>query len=189
MIESVQEFYGRPATEVAPELAERWSIHQVVDTAGKPIIYEGQGRLVGLQVGKGVKLYMPRLVEVYSHDYTMGRWPKSRGLEIDRLQPGELVAYGFRGTVCVYIKTQGAENIMVKALAEVDHQGKSLEGLDYLLRASQIAPTLGLGHQGRGQISAYEHAGHKLFLFHKGQRKLTDAERVNIEAQLLEGIE
>lgn len=189
MIESVQEFYGRSATEVCPQLAERWSVHQVVDTAGKPIINTGKGHLVGLQVGSGVKLYIPRLLEVYSHDYTMERWPNSHGPEIERMQPGEIVAYGFRGVVCIYIKTQGAENIMVKALAGVDYQGKSLAGNEQLLTSSKIAPTLGMRHGDHGQISVHEHAGHQLYLFHQEARVLTDRERVSIEADLLAGVD
>jgi hypothetical protein len=182
------EYFNRPATEVADKFAMRWTIHSESKTQ-KPEVHEGSGQLIALQNGNSVKLYIPRSVEVYSHDYTMGRWPNSRGVMINTMTPGDIVAFTFRASTLLFIKTQGAENIALQILSPADHNGRAVDDPKDTLTAAKIAPVLGMRHNTIGHTTWFPHNGLHPILFHFGQRVLGERERTEIEEGLVEGLE
>jgi len=64
---------------------------------------------------------------LYDHAYTLQRWSKSRGPEIVGMPSGEWVGYTFHQSVIPYMKTQGAENIQLSELQEIDKYGEPIQ--------------------------------------------------------------
>lgn len=141
----VRRFFNRPGPEVVGELAQAW-----VWPDQREIFQPGRATMVfKIRMGEHEALAFWRadLVELYSHEYTMERWPDRRGPEIARLEPGEIIGYPYRGYLLPFIHTQEgkAENIFPRELRRVDKNGFPMAGKAALItQPSKIATLFGL---------------------------------------------
>ena len=124
-------------------------------------------------------------VILYSDEYTLKRWPNSRGPEISLMKPGGVIGYKFHRTVLTFIKTRGAENIMLSSLTPVNSFGEaSLDKVGSVLPGA-IAQTIGLQHGMHARFEALDFRGERAFLLTTRVRKLTEEELRRIEEELL----
>lgn len=181
--EEIRLFFDRPGESVAASLANRWMKHPFRRAEE---IFDGEDQIVGLQTNTGVKYYLIEEVVLYSDRYTRERWPYSRGPEIAAMESGEVIGYRSQGGhVLTFIKTQGAENIQLSALKEIDRLGDSLPENEGLLTSSMVAPLLGLRHKEHAQLAPFNFRGRRALLIATGVRVPTDEELRRIEEDLL----
>lgn len=179
--EKIRKFFDRPGEVVAANFATHWMSHP-----RRWPIFSGEGQILGLQTEAGVKYYRVEEVVLYSDKYTKDRWPYSRGPEIMAMETGEVIGYMSQGGyVLTFVKTQGAANIQLSALREVDRVGDPLPGDEMLLTSSMIAPLIGLRHKEHAQLAPFDFRGRRAFLIASGVRIPTDEELRRIEEDLL----
>lgn len=176
----IRRFFDRPGQEVASELSSYWFNHSY---PSEP--HRGQAKVLGLQSEAGIRFFTIDEMRLFEDSYTRDRWPKSRSLAIASLDPGEVIAFMSQGQhVLTFIKTQGAENIMLQTLKEVDRFGDPLAGKEHTLTASNVARIVGLRHGMRGQLTPVHFRRERAFLLATGARELTDEELETIEEEL-----
>lgn len=179
--------FDRPGDTVAPDISKFWMDHedrQQVHTASEVF----NGHLLGLQTNNGVLMHRINEVIVYTPEYTMGRWPYSRGPQIESLPSGSVICYGFHKTVLTFFKTQGAGNIMLSSLVRVDRLGNPLEGDKNLLKAGGVAKLVGLSHMEVGRLTPFNFRDQKALLLSK-QTHLTDEELDRLDDELFRGLD
>lgn len=178
----VREFFDRPADQVAKDFSRRYMWHEA-----RSEIFEGAGGILGLETDSGVRYFSVEQVVLYSDEYTRERWRYSRAPEIAQMEAGEVIGYIFRGNrILTFIKTQGAENIMLDQLREVDRFGTPLMiGDEGLTKPTQIAPMIGLGHRMYAQFAPFNFRGQRALLLSAGERIPSEEELARIEKELL----
>lgn len=176
-------FFDRPGEEIAGEFSAGWMRHQ-----NRIETFEGRGSVLALDTADGTRLFRVDGVIYYDDQYTKDRWPKSRGPEIATLASGEVIGYAFHQSVLTFIKVGGAgssANIQLNNLTEVDRQGEPRRGRDAQIGPARVAQILGLEHQMRAQISAFNFRGRRAFLISAGNRQLSAEEIRSIEEEIL----
>lgn len=178
----VRELFDRPADQVAVKFSAHFMWHEA-----RKEVFEGTGMILGLETDSGIRYFTVEQVVLYPDDYTRSRWPHSRSLEIAQMEPGEVIGYIFRGNrTLAFIKTQGAENIMLDQLREVDRFGTPLRfGDEGLTTPTQIAPMIGLTHRMHAQFALFNFRGQRALLLSAGERVPSEEEIARIEKELL----
>lgn len=176
----IRAFFDRPGNIVIAEFASSWVRHE-----NRQEIFEGQGRILGIQTPSRVRPFRIEEAVLYRDSYTRERWSNSRGPIIAAMEPGEVVSFAFHTSVLTFIKTQGAENIQLSYLQEVDNLGQPLEREGSVLTAAKIAREAGLEHQSHAQLFPFRFRDEQAFLLSVGGRRLSPDELKQLEEELL----
>ena len=179
------EFFDRPGIEVAADLAAHWYTHIPTKEKIKPEIHDGQAKILAIETSTGVQGFSIAEVVLYTQEETVARWKDSRATEIDHLDPGEIICYGFRGIVNTFIKSRGAENLMISSLRQVDHMGDPLLENDAEFSSSKVAPMAGLKHKSQGLLTPFEFRGKQAFLLTVAGHKYPETELERIYQELM----
>lgn len=149
----VQDFFTRPGEEVIGELVPVWTI-----AGEKDVIYSGtsEGSVFVVQADdESPRYFQVEEAILYSDEETMRRWKDSRGPAITKMTSGTLFAYSYRTSVLTFLKTQGAENIQLKELVEVDEYGKPIEK-GAVVTTGKTGELFGLEHKGQASLTMLE---------------------------------
>lgn len=178
--EEIISIFNRPGEVVCSEFSRTWSRHQ-----NRQEVFEGQAAVLGVQTPLGVGYYKVEGVILYDDEYTRGRWPRSRGPEIAALNPGDVIGYSFHRSILTFVKTQGAENIMLSLIQEINRFGDPTPGEDALVSAGKIGWLIGLGHREHAYLAPFDFRGRRAFLLSVGGSELSEAELRRIEEEIL----
>ncbi len=109
-------FFDRPANVVVGQLAER------VFVDGRPAGSLPYGDPLIIQVGDGEtnREYRITEAEAYTPNEASHQWKGKRLAKLERMQPGEVVAFNHRGQFLSFIKTTGGENVFIRGLEDVE---------------------------------------------------------------------
>lgn len=173
-------FFDRPGREVAPDMAAHW-----MSDENRKEIFPGNAAIIGLETPTGMQYFNIEEVILYGHESTMKRWGNTRGPEIAALEPGQWICYNFRGRILTFAKTQGAENLMLSTLREVDRLGDPLPGSDKILTSSKIATLAGLYHRAQGLVTPFSYRGRRAMLLSVGGHIVSEEELQRLENELL----
>lgn len=181
--------FNRPLEEVAADISTTWKRHSDRKTV---IQGNGEGKIFVLRVGTTNRFYRLEEVIAYTHDYTIERWPKSRGPEIARLKTADVIGYQFHQSVLPFIKVEGfgsAANLQFSHLRELDRFGEPLHGDEdeVSLKPAKLSSSIGLQHRGRAFMTLFNIRGNQALLLATGARQLSPDELQLIEEELLAG--
>lgn len=183
-INSVEAFFRKPIEEVAQNIATSYVWHE-----DRKRVLSGQGAIFALQTESGTRRFF-RLEEavLYSHDYTMGRWSKSRGPEIVGLEPGEIIAYQFYQYLLPFIKVGGfdsAANIQPSNFKEIDKFGEYIDGEETEIGSAKLSRLVGLRQRELAHLTQFDFRGQRAFLLATGARQLSPEELKQLEDEIL----
>ncbi|MBI3366497.1 hypothetical protein HY041_02625 [Candidatus Roizmanbacteria bacterium] len=130
-------FFNRPGQHVVNDLAFTWIKHN------QEKLHDGKGSILAIINRGRVRLFNVALATLYTDVDTRKRFPQSRALEIEALEPGTMICYKYRSTKLVFIKTQNTENIGLVELEEIDRQGNPLPNQKEM-RGGKITQLIGL---------------------------------------------
>ena len=184
MCPEVEELFRKPLEEVAQNIATSYVWHE-----DRKRMLPGQGAIFVVQTDAGTHRFF-RLEEavLYDSDYTMRRWPKSRGPEIAALTAGEIIAYQFHQAVLPFSKVGNlgsADNIQFAKLKEVNGRGEQLESEETEISGSKFSRLVGLRHRGLAHLTHFNLHGQRAFLLATGARQLSPEELKNLEEEIL----
>ena len=194
--EEIREFFGRPAGQVASGFSRSWVNHD-----NRKDAFPGEQKVLALQTDRGIRYFTVEEVVAYTDAYTRERWPGSRGsvsraLTIAAMDPGEAIGYRSQGGhVLTFLKTQhevdvpSAENIMLAGLQEIDRFGTPLQEEGSYLTSAGPAKLLGLTQGTHAQMTPFNFREQRAFLLSVGDRNWTQEELMELEADILAGIE
>lgn len=177
--------FGGSADEAATRIATSWSWHQ-----DRKTIMPGTGQTFIIRAGSVNRFYRLEYAIAYSHDYTMQRWPKSRGLEIAELDTADVIGYKFHQSVLPFVKVGdygNAANIQLATFRELDKFGEPIPGEEeeITIRSAKLSELIGLRHQGRAFITPVDLRGNRALLLATGSRQMSPEELKRIEEDLL----
>ncbi|OGE64621.1 hypothetical protein A3I48_00250 [Candidatus Daviesbacteria bacterium RIFCSPLOWO2_02_FULL_36_7] len=135
-------FFSRPADIVVSELAA--NIYGKDE--GKVTFVSGQAKIIKVETPEGVKNYRIAVAESYLEQEASPIWKGKRAEQIRGLAAGETITYRSRSGELTFIKTTGADNILIRGLKEVE------TGQD-IINASEVTRTLGLNPGATGRLT------------------------------------
>lgn len=138
-------FFNRPVETVADEFSVGIYNHKT-----KKVVATGNpGRIVVVTTPEGDKQYRVTVVEPYLEQEASPIWKGKRADEIRNLADGELISYNSRSGELTFIKTTGADNILIRGLEEI---GTGLK----ITTASEVTRKLGLSQREIGRLTLVE---------------------------------
>lgn len=138
-------FFERPADIVVSELSAR-----VYEKDGDQVqISDGQAKIIQVDTPEGAKNYRITSAEAYFAREATRIWKGRRSAEINALAPGEAITYRSRSGELTFIKTVGADNILLRGLEDTE-SGQRLNN------PTEVSQALGLTHRQEGRLSLVE---------------------------------
>ncbi len=179
----IRNLFVGSAGEAASKVAATWSWHE-----DRKNIMPGEGQTLIVRAGSVNRLFILEHVIAYSHEYTMQRWPKSRGPEIASMDTAEVVGYSFHSYTLPFVKVGeigSAANIQLATLRGLNIYGEPLMGDEAITKSAKLSEMIGLRHQGRGFITPVDFRGGRALLLTVGNKQLSPDELQRLEADLL----
>ncbi len=194
-LEEARILFKRPPQEAAPMLASFWRVEndKTIHNGSKtPLLIGVHNPNSDLDPRFQRPLWLVRELATYSHESTMSRWKNTRGPEIDRLNPSQVICYNSRGTYLSFIKTEGAGNLWISSLQAVDRLGDPLLGDEHILKPGQASQALGLEptpERRLGQLYTFDFRDKQAMLLWVGAKEPTVDEYSNLVAEILSRLE
>lgn len=137
-----QIFFDRPAGLVVGELAE----HVYEKDEGKVMVSDGQAKTLQIATPEGDRSYKITLAQDYPETEAIRVWKGKRAEQIRSLAPGETITYRSRAGELTFVKTRGADNILLRGLEDLT-SGKKIQS------PTEVTRTLGLSHGDGGRLT------------------------------------
>lgn len=138
-------FFNRPVGTVATEFAAG-----IYDRKTKSVTATGNpGKIMQVATAEGDKQFKVTSVEPYLEADASPIWQGKRADEIRALTGGETITYNSRSGKLTFIKTMGADNILIRGLEEV---GTGLK----INTASEVTKALDLSQREVGRLTLVE---------------------------------
>lgn len=138
-------FFNRPVETVASKFSVGIYDHETK----KVVATRNPGKIVVVTTPEGDKQYRVTVVEPYLEQEASPIWKGKRADEIRNLADGESITYNSRSGKLTFIKTTGADNILIRGLEEIGTGFK-------MTTASEVTKTLGLGPREIGRFTLIE---------------------------------
>lgn len=135
-------FFGRPADIVVPELAA----NVYGKDGGKVTLTPGQAKIIEVETPEGARNYRVEVAEAYFEQEATPIWKGKRAEQIRGLAGGETITYRSRSGELTFVKTRGADNILIRELVEVETNER-------VPNASKVTKTLGLNPGATGRLT------------------------------------
>lgn len=135
-------FFDRPADLVVGDFTE--GVYEKHD--GKVTVTKGQAKILEAGGPEGDRAYRITLAEAYQETEAIRVWKGRRAEQIRALAPGETVTYRSRAGELTFVKTRGADNILIRGLEDVG-TGKKIQ------TPTEVSRTLGLSHGDEGRFT------------------------------------
>lgn len=144
-------FFDRSVDKVVSEFADE--VYRKIE--GKVVISEGKGKKLSVFTESGERNYKIVQAEPYSEQEPTLVWKGKRSHQIRSLGAGETITYASRSGKLTFVKTRGADNILIRKL-------KDLETGQVIENPTQVTNVLGLSHGDEGRL---EFVGQDSFVF------------------------
>lgn len=181
----IKKLFGGPVDQVAANVADTWSWHE-----NRKLLLPGIGQTLIIRAGSTNRFYRWKYAIAYSHEYTMQRWPNSRGPEIRDSETADIIGYPFHQYILPFVKI-GAEgsaaNLQIAEIREVDRFGDPIQGNEdeMTLKSAKISDLLGLRDRGRAFIAPVDLKGNRALLLAAGTKQMSPEELKSIEEDIL----
>ena len=109
-------FFNRPAEIVVADLAAQ--VYGIEND--HTVIQEGNPKLLQLALDVGIKTYRIMTAQAYQQVNTAKIWKGKRAEQINKLPSGGVVTYKSRASELTFIKTSGADNILLRQLEDIE---------------------------------------------------------------------
>ncbi len=181
-IEKVREIFKQPIETVAQGIATASVWHK-----DRKKVLPGSGAIFALQTETGMRRFRLEEAILYDHDYTMQRWPNTRGPQIAGLEPATIIAYQFHQYALLFAKFGdfgSAANIQLDKFAEVNGRGESLQSEKANIGGAKLSQLVGLRHRDLAYLTLFDFQGQQAFLLSAGTRRLSPAEIQRLEEEI-----
>lgn len=182
-IDKIVELFRKPLGEVAQNIAISYVWHE-----DRKKVLNGQGAIFVLQTPTSARRFRLEEAVLYSHEYTMSRWPNSRGPEIAVLNPGEIIGYQFHQYFLPFGKVGeigSAANIQLSKFQEVDNYGEPMKTKEAEIGGVKLFRYIGLKDRSLAHLTPVDFRGKLAFLVSAGARELSAEELKQLEEEIL----
>lgn len=177
--------FDRIAQFVAADISASWINQEDPKTPRT-----GKARIFVIEEEQARRLFLLQMAVVYESDYTLARWPRTRGPQIASMQPGEMVGYKFHQSVLPFIKVEpsgSAANLHLSEFQELDLNGNPIEGSKGIVRGGTFTRIAGIRDNGQQAFLTLLHVrNQELFLVSTRVRRYQMDELKRIEDDLME---
>lgn len=153
LMQANRDFFNRPAKEIIKEF-------------------------LGSTLVIGSKRFLLAQARSYNIDSPGRNWKGARTEELKSMNPGEVIAYDFRGSLLSYLIVAGGDNIMLRSFENV-------QSGEILSRCREVTEALGFTEHGqKGRLTLMDPEGEE-FMFELLSNKPIDPEEANRYLQSL----
>lgn len=183
-----ERLFSQPLEEVAPQMATSYLCHEDRENP-----MAGNGAIFVLQTPVGMRRFRLEEAILYSHDYTMKRWPGSRGPEIARLNPAVIIGYSFHTHILPFGKVGAigsAANIQLSRFLEVNSRGEPLQGKDAVFGGVKLfREFIGLQDRGLAHLTTINFRSNRAFYIAAGLGQPSPEELKRVEEEILKNLD